>query len=670
MANAYLSQPSRSITRDESAISISHPHPECDPEFCLDGNHQCSSSFTSADGQFSPEQLGAGPWLWGVLSKGKQLRGDGSESGNNMHAHGDVGPFTTIFELGSPAVNRLTRRAARNLCALGLGIAAIIAIVAIGFGAYLVNAGALHPPAFLKGTMASIGMTAWSWPSPDDYYLSGHRALQVSHAAAILIGLLLNYALTAVFDCMGRVHSTALRWSLWEEGRLRFNSNPRLFAVSHSHAPNKWYTNVISAASLVFAYGSLALLTTTIQVLGFSEGKDDISSAPYDGPEYGIDISGMALLVVGCAIFIQFMISMWSLLANPKLVKTWSSNPLVALRSSGQSPAGCAGLANKSQCGILSRSWTQISRTIRLEKPGATYPAQAATFLSDVSVSTQHSSSSAKTFKTLSSKPGQTLIRPNKRQPSARDVVAAVRRINIALWLLFSLSAIFVIIVAVASAIKGQAEESYVQIWSTTGANLAGYWAWFGQIWFKFADLTVSEKRELLGIFIQSCFQAPLVLGLHYCELLTNVLRDERAWRRASRNNGTKVDPNWCMETLLDWPALLLFAFKGLVQWIFAYALSVNYVVVVDLLPLIVLTFLLFVLAAAAEGMARYHPKGAQPSTYGDLQLLAQLIEDMNCEKIYWGDKGWMYGDVRITGTASSPLNKVRYSKLYYGFMR
>jgi hypothetical protein len=55
---------------------------------------------------------------------------------------------------------------------------------------------------------------------------------------------------------MGFIHSTSLRWALYREARLEFNTNIRLFTSARSSALNRWYTNAIWTACLILCYAS------------------------------------------------------------------------------------------------------------------------------------------------------------------------------------------------------------------------------------------------------------------------------------------------------------------------------------------------------------------------------------------------------------------------------
>jgi len=94
--------------------------------------------------------------------------------------------------------------------------------------------------------------------------------------------------------------------------------------------------------------------------------------------------------------------------------------------------------------------------------------------------------------------------------------------------------------------------------------------------------------------------------------------------------------------------------------------MTVSFVLVIVLIPMLALVGLLFILALSAELLARYQPNGPQPATYGDLRLLMELLDEKHHDVIYWGNKGEPDG-VRITGTTGSPLAEVRRSQMYFG---
>jgi hypothetical protein len=60
-------------------------------------------------------------------------------------------------------------------------------------------------------------------------------------------------------------------------------------------------------------------------------------------------------------------------------------------------------------------------------------------------------------------------------------------------------------------------------------------------------------------------------------------------------------------------------------------------------MPLFALAGIAIVLAVFATILMFHRPKGAQPATYGDLRMLADLVDDWGDGaggQLYWGDKG------------------------------
>lgn len=108
----------------------------------------------------------------------------------------------------------------------------------------------------------------YGWKRPNQPYLMDHRIYGVSEPVMILIPLLLQFAITCVFSCLDSIHATTLRWALWREGRLRHNTNLRLFTSSRQTcSPNGWPANVVWAVGLVLAYGGATIMTFPVTVV-------------------------------------------------------------------------------------------------------------------------------------------------------------------------------------------------------------------------------------------------------------------------------------------------------------------------------------------------------------------------------------------------------------------
>lgn len=501
-----------------------------------------------------------------------------------------------------------------NVFTAGLVAAAVFALAALSIGIFLVSSGQRQPPRFLRGTVTYIGLSDFDWVDPSAKYLNGHWAFRMSSGAAVLLPLLASYIVTALLDCSSRIHSTSLRWALYEERRLTFNSNPRLFSAAYQHWPNKWFVNILGALAITVTYGAMSQTFSPVAVQGYGDENEQIIGN-YLGSRAGIDVNGWALTILGLSILVHVMIGVWSLFARSGLIKTWSSNVVINLRATF----------------LPENSFDTSSACLACD---LSYTTRKGTTFSRCSVSTRTPHKSDETI----------------RQPSARHTVPSVSRITLVLWGLFAVSVVCTLIVSLIArylpAMLDSVSAAYVDEYTRPGEMLPRYWASFGQVWFQYASVSYSDwpewNNDYLGVIIESCFQAPLVLGLHFSELLTGVLEDEKAWRLTVESVGDdnaqgsfvhrfrvslkNLLPDGISGEIPHWPTVTLFLFKGLLQWVFACCISVQYVVVISLLPLITLTVLLLLLASGAETLSRYRPKGVLPSTYGKLDACRDIL--------------------------------------------
>ena len=108
-------------------------------------------------------------------------------------------------------------------------------------------------------------------------------------AALFTAPLVFATIVTFCSESVGLVHTTSLRWALWREGRLDFNSNLRLMTQAHTSKPDHWIVNsyvilvtavTYTAASQVFIVNhfttgsqpelhSLAFSVTALAVMTF-----------------------------------------------------------------------------------------------------------------------------------------------------------------------------------------------------------------------------------------------------------------------------------------------------------------------------------------------------------------------------------------------------------------
>jgi len=76
--------------------------------------------------------------------------------------------------------------------------------------------------------------------------------IDIDATATMILSLVFNTVFTFCIDSMAFVHSVSLRWALYSEQRLEFNTNLRLLTSSSKSGPNRWYTNIFSMICLGF----------------------------------------------------------------------------------------------------------------------------------------------------------------------------------------------------------------------------------------------------------------------------------------------------------------------------------------------------------------------------------------------------------------------------------
>jgi hypothetical protein len=131
------------------------------------------------------------------------------------------------------------------------------------------------------------------------------------------VSFIINILVACVTDCVGYIHGTPLRWALYREDRLEFNTNTRLFTNARSSTPNRWPSNVLCVASLILCYAATSLLFTRV---GPIYGGHDISLR--------VIVNRMAITALGLRLMGQAAIASWCLLSTLREIPTWSSNPL------------------------------------------------------------------------------------------------------------------------------------------------------------------------------------------------------------------------------------------------------------------------------------------------------------------------------------------------------
>lgn len=138
---------------------------------------------------------------------------------------------------------------------------------------------------------------------------------QESRIALEAASFAINVAITLCNGGMMYVHAVSLRWALYREGRLEYNTNILLFTSSRRSGPNTWYANMLALFCLVLTYASSSL--TFLNRL-----SADVDDAPYQ-------VNGTAVVSLGIGLAGQAVIAAWCLLdISHRPILTWSSNRL------------------------------------------------------------------------------------------------------------------------------------------------------------------------------------------------------------------------------------------------------------------------------------------------------------------------------------------------------
>jgi hypothetical protein len=455
-------------------------------------------------------------------------------------------------------------------------------------------------------------------------------SISISPSAQEVLALAINVLLALCTDGMMFVHSVSLRWALYREGRLEFNTNIRLLTSSRKFGPNRWYINLVALACLVLTYASSSVLF--LSDLTVPKFETD-ASPPQHRP---VLINGTALVALGLGLTGQAAIAIWCLASSCRSIPTWSSNPLNTALA-------------VSQKGDLVR------------RPGRCM----------LSVHQRHMSSE-ETY-------------PLKRQGNMLRVQGAVRYILALLWSLALLAIAWPIAIATVSrrigndSAAGQGEQS--SCWRSSFDWTASEGACSrNDVTLAFspyansrnlgaAEFSYAAEAVLCVLFV-CLIQASQTIALHCIELLVSLSRDEGVWRQAYSEKGkgeapgTQLATNAVRAAVSSWENAAQFVAKALLHWIIGQSLLASVAIedtkygpevdsdsVVfkrgfqfDMVysRLIVYGVLAVLVAVFATYLALNRPRGCQPAALGHLQTLIDLVDDWKTDedgRMWWGDK-------------------------------
>ena len=476
-------------------------------------------------------------------------------------------------------------------------------------------------------------------------------------AGSVVIGnqgevysFLVTALVTICTESTGFVHDVSLRWDLFREGRLHWTTNLRLLSTSRVTPATRAPSNVLYFFTLALAYtASSQIFVPTVFSAMYLAAIDGSQSL-----EFGTSASGAALMVLGICLVIQAAIVTWIYLASRRHIKTWSSNTLTILLACMSSDSAMASANDRPKYSSLISTAARVYREHeqiighRLGPPPPSYPCnrQASLF-------------------------------------ATRKV--AIRRTLCVISLLPVLIFIWAAIV--------------INAWKRTGTPIsfnefAGDQAKLNKIFpnsqyypaiqpFAIQEdpgpapsLINAGTAIFVCLILVFCFQAYLTFALHCAEVLINSARDQRSWEKAaqkgSKARGAPLSINVVASFLANPPNVLLLAAKLVAHWLFNQSLlpivlfsnaydNANWQCILTQIslfgvPTLCLAAVITVLTVVSWYEACRSPRGAQPSTYGHLQTLSELVAEWgDGKRLYWGDKGVTSdGLLRWAGTSGN----------------
>jgi hypothetical protein len=463
----------------------------------------------------------------------------------------------------------------------------------------------------------------------------------VTTRVAGFLSFAVNLVLTQCLEGLGYIHATSLRWALFEEERLKFNTNLRLFTSSRRPGPNKWYINMFSAAFQILSYAATSLI--------FMDNG-------YPGDPYAY-INPFALFALGLALLGQLAIAIWCLRSTALSVPSWSSNPLNTTLA-----ALHFHLQRRTRRCMLSVDQNNLNSVPSLPRDRQ-----------------------------------RCLL---KVTPTIGWILGFVWSLA-ALAAIWAIAIILVAKNGILNNESGSAPWHFIFNWNVDkGASGVDDLNDIGLNMDQLNTGTSPPAQLVLGILFVFAVQGLQTTGLHCTELLVNMWRDEGAWRAAyvqchegcmsveKKQGGARLKTGTTSSAMFSGPYVFLFLMKALLHWLLGQSISPSIYIApissynlanfetnstevvgfafesVDFemlyFRLIVYAIVAIIFGIFATTLALWRPNGPQPVTWGHLQTLADLIDDWTVDEdgdLWWGDKGSNHEGIRHAGTSAKKID-------------
>lgn len=383
-----------------------------------------------------------------------------------------------------------------------------------------------------------------------------------------------------------QIHSLSLRWALYHEGRLDFNSSLRLLTVAKETPANGLLANIAYFITLSFCYGAASVVVVRNTYVIRAEALGSLADE-WEKHSHDANFSRVGPLSLGFAILIQCALSIWCL--QSQTFASWDSSPLTTLAAFG--------LRGDE---LIAQSGTSEARPSRSDKRRSPYASHPRVRLALAIV----------TVVFLAFMVWTALLIPYgiRNQPRGS-------------WAFFPTST------------NGDDDEDpntmtiflkffkvHNEVYENRGGTLGPDY--------------VSESNLFGILLLYVVLQSLVTIGLHSAELQVLMLRDEATWQKSSACGSTSWSSlSSVMAPLRSPPNAVLLLFKPVLHWFFAICLSVDYAqgMAMRAPQTAYLTAAWAIFVIFAYGISFYRPRGALPLTYGRLSTMREKeIERLN----------------------------------------
>ena len=500
----------------------------------------------------------------------------------------------------------------RTLCALAILANCLMGITALG-GAVFVWKQWSHRSA-APWRLISLNETMALYDNPDSGITPHFQVSSIRRFSTVLLAV--NVVLTVTNESIGFIHACSLRWSLHRSGRLKFNTNLRLFTYLGWFEVNGVLGNAISAISTIFIYAASSLMFVPTQDSGESETFEGDSY-----PAATLAANPLAIVCLAFGLIGQALIGLWSLRTA---IPTWSLSPVDTVQAAQQAKV-VGGDRDDQGVAVAETSTGTDTGPADARRPSIfrVHPLVPWTIgllwvLVVVSacccVALYHAA-----MQPALGPYGLEYLHPNNDDWSMFPSEIVPVHDN---WSILPVSVV-----------------EYTDTISETDLSGPRPILHMSPILFIFHErLSKGFTAASIDLAIVIVTQSFITLALHIVELPSSLHRDEVTWRRATRGSVPRIssyDP-----LLAAWrhpPTVLLFAAKVFIHWV--YGLSFGSLVQgnpsgllsipLELRPvqLIYMTISLAMVAAGITALSVWPPKCQQPVTCGCLRAVANWMD-------------------------------------------